>query len=548
MWEGFDEPFHYAYLQYIAEHARLPPLKAPSVSQEILESLQLFPTTGHLSHLTPMRFKNFWELPTVNQIRLRQSLDSIELASKFQLTDMVNYQTQHPPLYYLLCALVYLLGRHLPLVERVFLLRAFSVLLAAVSLPLGFLLARRIFKNNWAALVPALMALFPNYYVFVGRITNDALAVVIFPLLILATGKLYEKSLTPGRLWSIGCLLGLGLLTKAYFLTAVPVLLIIVLLKRFRGETSSKESVFAVLLLLAPAGLLSGWWYGRNYLEVGTFSGLDLTRRASSLPLIAWFKGLSHLRLGQFGGFLFQTHLWAGNWSGRNVPKTFYQLFAIVYALCGVGIIRLLLRDRLMPGIESEQNRISRHHLMISLSFFLAFLAGLIHYRWSATVVGLFIDRHSFGLLGGEGYYLNVLLPVEAMVILLGIRGLVGKRGRRVASLILLGLFFSLDQVTLWIREIPYYAGLSIPFAEPILALQQLVLNLPLAFRRLAFLGPPWSSETLLLTLVIMVLSIVGATFVLVYRCLGGPLGCGISSCLDLTGCSSPPVSGDRRD
>ena len=51
MWEGFDEPFHYAYLQYIAEHRTLPPLSAPSVSQEVLKSLQFF--SNHVSPFPP---------------------------------------------------------------------------------------------------------------------------------------------------------------------------------------------------------------------------------------------------------------------------------------------------------------------------------------------------------------------------------------------------------------------------------------------------------------------------------------------------------------
>ena len=180
---------------------------------------------------------------------------------------------------------------------------------------------------------------------------------MIFPLLLIVTEKLYEKSLTPGPLWSIGCLLGLGLLTKAYFLTAVPVVLIIVLLKRFRGETSSKECAFALLLVLVPTTLLAGWWYWRNYIEVGTFSGLAQTKMTSSLPLIAWLKGLWHLRLGQFGTLLFKLHLWAGNWSFRTVPNAYYQVFGIVYVLCAIGLIRSYLKDHLRDTTQPEDGR-----------------------------------------------------------------------------------------------------------------------------------------------------------------------------------------------
>ena len=521
MWEGFDEPFHYAYVQYIAEHRTLPPLSAPSVSQEVLKSLQRFPTTYHLSHLAPMRFKDFWALSETDELRLRRSLDLLEPASKYQLTDLVNYETQQPPLYYVLCIPVYLISRHLPLVDRVFLLRAFSLLLGALSLPLGYLLARRVFKDNLAALVPVFMALFPNYYVFVARVTNDALAIVMLPLLILATGRL-QKSIPPAKSLSVGCLLGLGLLTKGYFLTAVPVPLVMVLLKRRRGEISSRTCVLALILVLIPAALLAGWWYMRNYLEVGTFSGLTYMRITSSLPLIAWINALPHLRLGQFGKLLFELHLWAGNWSFRMVSRTFYYFFEVLYALCGVGIIRLLLRNRSMLEQESDQNRECRAYLMTSIGFFLSFLAGMFYHRWSVTVAGLFVDRQWFGAIGSEGWYLNVLLPVEAILLFLGLQGLVAMRGARVASVTLLGLFFALDQVALWNREIPYYAGLSIrvahPFANPVDAVKHVTVSLALAFRRVAFLGPHWSSESLLLSLVMLTLGITAVTLVLVHR------------------------------
>ena len=187
-----------------------------------------------------------------------------------------------------------------------------------------------------------------------------------------------------------------------------------------------------------------------------------------------------------------------------------------------------------MLDVESDQDRESRQYLMISMGFFLSFLVGMFYHRWSATVAGLYVDRQWFGALGSEGWYLNVLLPVEAIFLFLGIRGLFGKAGGRLASMMLLGSFFLLDQVALWSKEIPYYAGLSIriahPFANPADAGHQLIASLALAIGRLAFLGPHLSSEPLLLTLIVTAISIAGVTFVLVHRCLSGPLGRGIPS------------------
>ena len=126
------------------------------------------------------------------------------------------------------------------------------------------------------------------------------------------------------------------------------------------------------------------------------------------------------------------------------------------------------------------------------------------------------------GAIGSGGLYLNVLLPVEAMFLILGIRGLVGQRRSRVACLILLRLSITLDQVALWNREIPYYAGLSIrvahPFANPVDAVKHVAVSLALAFRRVTFLGPHWSSEGLLLSLVMLTWGITAVTLGLVGR------------------------------
>src|SRR5579862_401940 len=43
LWEGFDEPWHYGYVQYLSAHHRFPVLGPTLLSREINRSMELVP-------------------------------------------------------------------------------------------------------------------------------------------------------------------------------------------------------------------------------------------------------------------------------------------------------------------------------------------------------------------------------------------------------------------------------------------------------------------------------------------------------------------------
>ena len=128
--------------------------------------------------------------------------------------------------------------------------------------------------------------------------------------------------------WAIGMgvILGAGLLTKAYFLTA-PVALILFFRRR---------SVPAV----AVGGVIGGWWYLRNMLT-GTFSGLNdsnTVQRVSSGEMLHRALGIPWLKATDT--ILF-SHLYFGGWSSLSVRSWMYHVFYAVIFLAAAGVMSL---------------------------------------------------------------------------------------------------------------------------------------------------------------------------------------------------------------
>lgn len=109
IWEGYDEPIHFAFVQYWGTTHRLP-LPTTPVSREIQSSLHLLPLPWMLRlHGYPkpiFTHDEFWKLDGQQRNHMEQEFRRIpkEWASEPGTELITNYEAQPPPLYYVLLA------------------------------------------------------------------------------------------------------------------------------------------------------------------------------------------------------------------------------------------------------------------------------------------------------------------------------------------------------------------------------------------------------------------------------------------------------------
>lgn len=441
LWEGFDEWAHVAYIQRFASGQGLPLPGQTRVSREVQASLSLTPmpavplSTPHYTH------SQYWRLPPAERAVLRDRLLGLprNWARQEDPAGELNYEAQQPPLYYLMLASVERAFAFLPLPERVLVLRLAGVLLASLVVPLTFAAARAATGSVPAASVAAaLVAVIPLPAMNAARVGNDALSMVLFAALLWVLARAAPQSGFRHAL-AAGLLLGLGLLTKAYFLTAVPALATVFLwrLLRWRGRRAAAAAQAA--LVFATAGLLSFWWYGRNYRWTGSWSGLQQTA-GQTLSLAELLEQALHVDWPRFAEISFRTHLWIGHWSFLQLRAWMYGVFAILYVLAGAGLLLLWLRR----GPKNTRG--------------LGAAALLCGWFW----LGLAYHEVTFARLGfssSAGWYAVAVVSAEAVLLAAGWSALEGGRLRLLAAAA--ALFALLEfYATNWLL-IPYYTGLT---------------------------------------------------------------------------------------
>src|SRR5204863_8008630 len=76
LWDGFDEPFHYAYVNRLWHEGRLPVLGRTPLSAEIWESLSLSPGSYlvHRNISEVMPFNDYFALSDAGRAELRRRL------------------------------------------------------------------------------------------------------------------------------------------------------------------------------------------------------------------------------------------------------------------------------------------------------------------------------------------------------------------------------------------------------------------------------------------------------------------------------------------
>ncbi|MDE3076630.1 MAG: DUF2142 domain-containing protein [Chloroflexota bacterium] len=263
-WQAPDEPAHYNYVKFLAEHGQLPVLQPGD----------------YPARLVPLAPK-----PTV----------APDIA-------LFRYESHQPPLYYAVAAVLYRLG------AGVFALRALSVFFGALLLVVAYFCVRLIFPR-WPAgalAAAAFVGFIPMHLFMAASIENDTLAeLVLSSLLLLYLAAVHGKAI-PGLWIATGLLLGAALLTKATIYLPAGLLTagIIAVGAGFKPARSPEAKPAlgsfeparspeakpasgefetrpyrAVLAVGLTAAIVSGWWFVRNGLIYGWTDPAGLGRQ-----------------------------------------------------------------------------------------------------------------------------------------------------------------------------------------------------------------------------------------------------------------------------
>ena len=377
-WEGYDEWAHFSVVRMVAHGDLLPSRDAP-LPADVDASLRAVPVPWELRYLpAPARTHDGPGAPG-SWPRLRA------------------YEALQAPLYYWLMAPLLRLFGSASLVTQVMALRLAAVLLASFAIPLIYRIARTVRVPEGCAAVVAVM---PEFAFDVARVGNDSLAVLLFTALLLLVVRRAH--------WlAAGIVLGLGLLTKAYFLAALVL-------------------VFWMPRAVLVGAAISGWWYVRNLWTTGTLSGLsesvmlrhtslaDLLRRVPSVP---WRTAIDSI--------LF-SHIYFGGWSSLMVRSWMYHVFYVVIAIAAVGGVWALRRNAALRPVAA-----------VYAAFWLAQLYNVL-LLYASKGVPTTMGWYLYGVIGAEAVLCSATIPPVVGVV----------------------LFAALDLYATHFVALPYYAGL----------------------------------------------------------------------------------------
>ena len=454
IWEGYDEWSHFAYIEHVVAHSELPVAANTRVSREIERSLQLMPlpwaakdsTSKHIHH------DEYWKAPDQKRLLLRDALHSIPPDWRVQpdLNGRLLYEAQQPPLYYWLMSIPLRATRNATLVERVYLVRYLSVAVASLLIPIGFLVARRVFgRDDLALAVAAFMAAMPGLMIDICRVGNESFAIVLFSMLVLFLLRYFDPGGGTREALVVGFIAGLGLLAKAYFLTALPAIALILAVKFWRAPYQRRWIACHLLLIAGTATIISGWWYYRNWATTGFWSGEQQEAILKSLSLWEVLRHASRVDWASAADSAFFSYIWFGAWSFLQMRWWIYHLFRF---LCYAGVIGLLLMFLRPSRRRATEYAVDRASLFVLLCLVSFFIVGLGYH-----VLVTFVAN---GLSATCGWYGYALVVAECILMATGWMSLGPRKSGKHIMTGVIAAFVLLDFYGMHFLMIPYYSGI----------------------------------------------------------------------------------------
>ena len=176
---------------------------------------------------------------------------------------------------------------------------------------------------------------------------------------------------------------------------------------------------------------LAGWWYVRNVVTTGTFSGLAEPIMLRGRGVIAMLGAIPHIPWVRAVDVILVSHLYFCGWSSLTVRSWMYHVFFAIAMLAALGLIVQLRR----PAV-----------------FWLVAVYGFF---WLGQLYNVLLQYLTKGLAGSMGWYMYAVVACEVVLCAVAF-------GRLQVPAVALGtvLFGLLDLYGMHWLAIPYYTGI----------------------------------------------------------------------------------------
>jgi hypothetical protein len=334
LWEGFDEAFHYAYVETLATRGALPLPTGGWMARDVEASLKIAPVSAAVRQNLPYSttFAEYFALDAQARAARQAELRALPPAWRNQVlpSSPPNYEAQQTPLAYVLLAPFDALGHARPLTERVLWLRLLCGIAAALAQTAAALTLARELEFNRASttLMLALVTLSQMFYASVAHVANDWLAISLSAWFIVALIRCVKQP-DRRRVLVLSALVAAGLLTKAYFVAWLGVGLAVVLWK------ARRQTLVYLLLAVLPAVPA----YVRNVVVLGSLSGT--MQESAGIGVRATLQAALRLPWGEALAMLARSALWTGNGSFSTFSAaTLHVLLALLGLAWGAWIVK----------------------------------------------------------------------------------------------------------------------------------------------------------------------------------------------------------------
>ncbi|MFY9621332.1 MAG: glycosyltransferase family 39 protein [Pyrinomonadaceae bacterium] len=338
--EGPDEYQHIAYLVYLKEKHVVPNYETARISESMNDVVKAFPHPVHsASQLAPRG----WSARTYPEFWNDTPAQSPE-----RLTSLHLYQSQHPPLFYVVSLPLWLLFASRDYLLAINAIRLLNVLLLAASVFVFLkILQSWVTKLRHRVFIGLLVGFYPMLLTMTARVSNDSLAIFLAMLALYFITKPATEKSTRNVVIASG-LVALAMLTKSTALVMAPAIIVSIGLAFYRGKLTFVKAAKHVALVALVIGIILAPVYVYYYVATGDWfrTGRNVTFRLDDQSL--WWIW-SHARYIGWStsliDWVFAPHFWTSGWSFVLEPTwLWFPYMAMMYgfwiAFVVIGLFR----------------------------------------------------------------------------------------------------------------------------------------------------------------------------------------------------------------